>query len=62
MLERGCGGMAETSKSKRRVKRKEAEAVETEPDAWERFTKATRKVAPPKRPKPAQDRSSESGN
>lgn len=46
-----------TAQSKpKRVKHKEAEAVETEPDAWERFTKAMRKVAPPKRPKPKKDK------
>jgi len=34
------------------VKRKEAEAVETVPDAWERFESAVKAVAPEKRPKP----------
>lgn len=36
----------------KRVKRKEAEAVETEPDAWDRFTQAVDKIVPPKKPKP----------
>ena len=37
---------------KKPVKRKEAEAVETEPDAWERFEKTIGKIVPPKRHKP----------
>jgi hypothetical protein len=40
--------MAEPSKPKR-VKRKEAEAVETVPDAWERFESAVKAIAPEKR-------------
>lgn len=40
--------MADTKPKKRR-KLKEAEAVETEPDAWERFKAAVHKIAPPKR-------------
>jgi len=32
-------------------KMKEAQAVETEPDAWERFEKAIHKIAPPKKAK-----------
>jgi hypothetical protein len=38
--------------AKKPRKMKEAQAVETEPDAWERFEKAVHKVAPPKRPVP----------
>ncbi len=38
--------------TKRPVKRKEAEAVETEPDAWERFEKTIGKIVPPKRREP----------
>lgn len=34
---------------KRKPDTKAARAVETKPDAWERFTRAVRKVAPPKR-------------
>jgi hypothetical protein len=37
---------------KKPVKRKEAQAVETEPDAWDRFTGAVNKIVPPKKPKP----------
>lgn len=37
---------------KKPVKRKEAQSVETVPDAWERFTKTVTKSVPPKRPKP----------
>jgi hypothetical protein len=36
--------------AKKPRKLKEAQAVETEPDAWERFENAIHKVAPPKRP------------
>jgi len=46
--------MAETAKQakpKRRRNVKAAMAVETLPDAWERFTGAVKKIAPPKRPK-----------
>lgn len=42
--------MADTKPKKRR-KLKEAKAVETEPDAWERFESAVYKIAPPKRGK-----------
>lgn len=42
--------MSETKPKKRR-KLKEAGAVETEPDAWERFERAVHKIAPPKRAK-----------
>ena len=33
----------------KQVKRKEAESVEVEPDAWERFESAVKKIVPPKR-------------
>lgn len=42
------GALSDTKPKKRR-KLKEAEAVELEPDAWERFEEAVHKVAPPKR-------------
>jgi hypothetical protein len=41
---------------KKRVKRKEIEAVELKPDAWDQFEKAMDKVAPPKKPKPKADK------
>ena len=45
--------MADTkAKPKKRVKRKELAAVETEPDAWQRFESAIQKIAPPKKAKP----------
>ena len=34
--------------TKKPIMRKKAEAVETEPDAWERFEKAIGKIVPPK--------------
>ncbi|MEE9217119.1 MAG: hypothetical protein V3U32_06750 [Anaerolineales bacterium] len=43
--------MAE-SPAKKKTKRKKLEAVETVPDAWERFEKTIGKILPPKRPKP----------
>lgn len=36
----------------RRRRIKEAQAVEVEPDAWERFEKAVGQLAPPKKPAP----------
>ncbi len=36
---------------KKPVKRKEAQSVETEPDAWDRFQRTMDKIAPPKRAK-----------
>ena len=38
-----------TEKKPKRRKMKEAEAIETEPDAWERFEKTIGKIVPPKR-------------
>lgn len=52
-------GMQKAKTVKKRVKRKEAQAVETAPDAWERFRQATHKVAPPRRPKPKSDEESD---
>ncbi len=44
--------------TKKPVRRKEAKAVETEPDAWERFEKTIGKIVPPKPHKqPARDHS-----
>jgi hypothetical protein len=39
------------AKPQKNVKRKEAESVEVEPDAWERFQRTMDKVVPPKRRK-----------
>jgi hypothetical protein len=39
------------AKLRKNVKRKEAESVEVEPDAWERFESAVRKVVPSRQPK-----------
>ncbi len=44
-----------TDKPKRGRKLKEAEAVETEPDAWDRFEKTIDKIVPPKRPEPKKE-------
>jgi len=44
-----------TKSASKRTKRKEMEAVETEPDAWDRFTKAVGKIVPPKQPKPKEE-------
>lgn len=41
--------------SKKRRKLKEAEAIEIEPDAWERFEEAVHKLAPPRRPTKKRD-------
>jgi len=41
--------MAKAPPKKKPVRRKELEAVELEPDAWDRFTKAVHKIAPPRR-------------
>jgi len=45
-----------TEKPKKRRKMKEAQAVETHPDAWERFESAVRQIVPPKRGKPEPDK------
>lgn len=42
-------------KTRRRRNVKAAMAVETHPDAWERFTGAVKKLAPPRRPKTKAD-------
>lgn len=49
------------AKPARKIKRKELEAVETEPDAWERFTKTVGKIIPAKRPKAKKEAQSNSG-
>ena len=41
--------------SKKSVKRKEAESVEVEPDAWERFEFAVKKIVVPRRGKSKPD-------
>jgi len=43
--------VATNKKPVKHRKMKEAQAVETEPDAWERFQSAIKTVAPPKKPK-----------
>jgi hypothetical protein len=45
--------MSNAPKHLKRPKLKEARAVETVPDAWDRFESAVKTVAPPKLPKPA---------
>jgi hypothetical protein len=50
------------AKRTRETKRKNLEAVETEPDAWDRFTDAVQKIASPKRPKVKQEKSDARGS
>jgi hypothetical protein len=42
--------------TKKPRKMKEAKAIETEPDAWERFEKAIHTIVPPKKAKTAKDK------
>jgi hypothetical protein len=46
----------------KQVKRKEAESVEVEPDAWERFESAIKKVVPPKRGEPGKNKTAKQEN